>query len=75
MTTYTYAFDVSGMSCGGCTSSVQRALEQLPGVTQASVTLRPGIATVTVDPARVSAAEIEAEISARGYPTKLRLAP
>ena len=62
----TVQLEVRGMSCGGCTSSVQRALEQLPGVTQASVTLRPGIATVTVDPARVSAAEIEAEISARG---------
>ena len=46
------SFDVSGMTCGGCTGSVQRALGKLEGVGHAEVSLRPGIATVVAGPAR-----------------------
>ena len=27
----THSFDISGMTCGGCTGSVQRALSQIDG--------------------------------------------
>ena len=36
----TLSFDVSGMTCGGCTGSVQRTLSKLDGISQAEVTLR-----------------------------------
>jgi copper chaperone CopZ len=72
--TKSYAFDVSGMGCGGCTSSVRQMLEQLPGVTHAAVTLNPGLASVTVDPARASAARIAVAITAAGYPATCRVA-
>lgn len=68
----TLSFDVSGMSCGGCTGSVQRALKKLDGISHAEVTLNPGIATVVVDPTRVTPAQIESAISRMGYPAKAR---
>jgi copper chaperone len=69
----TLSFDVSGMTCGGCTGSVQRALSKIDGVSHAEVTLHPGVASVVVaDPARVTSAQIEAAITGLGYPAKAR---
>ena len=65
---HTLSFDVSGMTCGGCTGSVQRALSKLDGVSHVEVGLHPGLATVTTDPARVTSVQIESAISALGYP-------
>lgn len=71
----TLSFDVSGMTCGGCTGSVQRTLSKLDGVSHAEVALHPGVATVVTDPARVTPAQIEAAITKLGYPAKVRAAP
>ena len=68
----TLNFDVRGMTCGGCTGSVQRALSKLDGVSHAEVTLSPGVATVAIDPARVTPAQIESAISQLGYLAKAR---
>ena len=70
----TLSFDVSGMTCGGCTGSVQRALSKLDGVSHAEVTLSPGLATVEADPTRVTPAQIESAITHLGYPAKARTA-
>ena len=70
----TLSFDVSGMTCGGCTGSVQRALNKLDGVSHAEVTLSPGLATVEADPTRVTPAQIESAITHLGYPAKARTA-
>ena len=66
------SFDVSGMTCGGCTGSVQRVLSKLDGVSHAEVTLNPGVATVLIDPARVSPTQVELVIAGLGYPAKAR---
>lgn len=68
----TFSFDVSGMTCGGCTGSVQRALNKIDGVSNAEVTLQPGAAWVVADPERVTSAQIEATITGLGYPAKAR---
>ena len=68
----THSFDVSGMTCGGCTGSVQRALSQIDGVSHVEVTLRPGVATVKTDPSRVTPAQIESAITRLGYPAHAR---
>ena len=68
----TLSFDVSGMTCGGCTGSVQRVVSKIDGVSHAEVTLRPGVATVAIDPARVTSAQIESAITALGYTAKAR---
>ena len=58
---------VSGMSCGGCAGSVQRALEKHTGVTAASVNLALNNATVEFDPAATSAGSLVETIRAAGY--------
>ena len=63
----TLSFDVSGMTCGGCTGTVQRALSKIDGVSHAEVTLNPGTASVLADPERVTSAQIEAAITRLGY--------
>ena len=35
--------EVTGMTCGGCSSSVTKALEKTPGVTSAKVSLEEGL--------------------------------
>jgi copper chaperone len=58
---------VEGMSCEGCVASVTRVLEAVPGVSQVSVTLRPGAATIAYDAARTSVPMLKAAIEEAGY--------
>lgn len=58
---------IEGMSCGGCTASVSRAVSALAGVTGVDVTLQPGGASVSYDPAVVSADTIINTIEEAGY--------
>ena len=51
----TITMNVKGMTCGGCVASVTRVLKAVPGVADVAVTLQPGAATVTYDPAQVDA--------------------
>ena len=67
----TLKFDVHGMTCGGCTGSVQRALSKIDGVSHVDVSLRPGTAMLEADMARVTTGQIEAAISSLGYQAKL----
>lgn len=69
----TYELDVKGMTCGGCTSSVQRAISGLEGVKKVDVTLQPGSATVEADPARVTAQQIVSKLAAMGYEARERV--
>ncbi len=71
-TMQTMHFDVHGMTCGGCTGSVQRALSRLDGVSHVDVTLSPGTATMQADTERISAAQIEHAITGLGYEAAFR---
>lgn len=68
----TLSFDVHGMTCGGCTASVQRAISKLDGVSDVKVTLQPGAAIVHADLTRVTPLQIESEIAKLGYIVKAR---
>ena len=68
----TFKFDVHGMSCGGCTGSVQRALGKIVGVSHVAVSLSPGSASVEVDTERVTPGQIEAAIGSLGYRATLQ---
>ena len=68
----TFSFDVSGMTCGGCTGKVERTLRGLDGVSRAEVTLSPGMATVSADPDRVRPEQIESAITKLGFVAKAR---
>jgi len=63
----TITLNVQGMTCGGCVASVTRVLKAVPGVTDVSVTLQPGAARVSFDPARTGAAALRTAIEDAGY--------
>jgi copper chaperone len=60
-------FNVQGMSCNGCVGSVTRVLKATPGVQDVNVTLQPGRAEVSFDPARTDAAALRTAIEDAGY--------
>jgi copper chaperone len=60
---------ISGMSCGHCVASVERALGALDGVQVRSVAV--GQATVAYDPAAVTAQRITAAVTDAGYEARV----
>lgn len=56
---------ISGMSCGGCVSSVRKALEAVPGTHVDAVTV--GSATVSYDASPTTSAAIDHAIRDAGY--------
>ena len=63
----TITMNVEGMSCGGCVASVTRVLKAVPGVTDVAVTLTPGAAKVTFDPAKTAAPALRRAVEDAGY--------
>jgi P-type Cu+ transporter len=61
------AIQVTGMTCAACASRVQRKLERTPGVSEASVNFGTERATVTYDPASLSAAGLVDLVRSAGY--------
>ncbi len=58
---------VSGMTCASCVRSVERALEETPGVDQAVVNLATEEATITYDESSVRPSDLIQSIQAAGY--------
>jgi copper chaperone len=58
---------ISGMTCQGCVNSVTRVLGELDGVESVNVTLEPGQATVTHDPAKASPDQLRVAIEGAGF--------
>ncbi|MEP6620972.1 MAG: heavy metal translocating P-type ATPase [bacterium] len=65
---------VTGMTCAACQSRVQRTLNKTVGVSDASVNLMMGNATVTFNPGAVNAAALVAAIRDTGYGAELPVA-
>ena len=62
---------VTGMTCGGCTSTVTRALKEMPGVSDAKVSLSAGEATVQYDEQVTSPEKIKSAVEGAGYGVNL----
>lgn len=63
----TSTVNIKGMTCMGCVSSVKRVLGNLPGVTQAEVSLEKAQATVTYDAGKTSLEVLKSAITDAGY--------
>lgn len=64
---HTEQFNVTGMTCGGCTEKVTRALNGVDGVSDVNVSLATGEANVRFDERVASAAQLKSAIEAAGY--------
>jgi copper chaperone len=63
----TERFKVTGMTCGGCTSKVTRALKAIAGVGNVVVSLAPGEATVQYDERATSSEQLKTAVKGAGY--------
>ena len=61
------AFQVKGMHCGGCSSTITATLEKVDGVIEASADHEKGLAEAVYRPRKVEADELKAEIEKLGY--------
>lgn len=68
MTTATIT--VKGMTCGGCVSSVTKALNGVQGVQEINVDLEGAQATVTFDESKTSVASLKEAVEDAGYDTE-----
>lgn len=67
----TLSLEVSGMHCAVCPITVQKALQAVPGVEKATVTLKPPRAVVVYDPSRVKPEQLTQATADAGYPSKV----
>jgi len=58
---------ITGMTCGGCTSKVKRALKAIAGVGDVDVSLSAGQATVQYDESVTSPAQLKSAVTGAGY--------
>lgn len=63
----TELMEVSGMTCGGCTGKVTRALKAIDGVGDVNVSLSDGQATVQYDEHVTSPVQLESAVTGAGY--------
>ena len=63
----TEQIQVTGMTCGGCTNNVTRALKAIPGVGDVNVSLAAGEATVQYDERRASPEQLKSAVKSAGY--------
>ncbi|HWR77416.1 MAG TPA: copper ion binding protein, partial [Thiobacillus sp.] len=72
MPTESFTFDITGMTCASCSARVEKALNKVPGVLDASVNLATERATVKVAQG-TSAATLIAAVERAGYGAQLPL--
>ncbi|MGK2952312.1 MAG: heavy-metal-associated domain-containing protein [Thiobacillus sp.] len=58
---------VTGMTCGGCVSSVQKVLAALPGVQSVEVSLTPGQARVVYDVTQIDRPALVQAVTDAGF--------
>ena len=68
----TVTLDVRNMTCGVCPITVKKALEKVPGVTDAKVHFDKKTASVSFDPDKVNVAQLTKATADAGYPSSAR---
>jgi copper chaperone len=61
-------YELSGMNCGGCVSSVKSALLKLPEVQEAEIQLHPQSAVLTMSKA-IDVKDLQAQLKKTGHYT------
>src|SRR5689334_8777550 len=64
-----------GMDCADCAQSIERSLQQMPGVASANVSFAASTADVKYDPARVDRHDMVRRIEDLGYNVESSAAP
>ena len=67
ITIKTELFKITGMTCGGCTNNVTKALKAINGVGDVKVSLSAGEATVQYDERLTSPDQLKSAVKGAGY--------
>ena len=67
-TTQTVVLDLQKMTCALCSVTVQKALEKVPGVSEAKIDYKYKTATVKFDPEKASPAVLVKATADAGFP-------
>ncbi len=65
-------FDISGMTCAACSTRIEKGLNRMPGVLNASVNLALETAHVEYSPGAMAPADIMRKVQQLGYEAKLK---
>ena len=68
----TVTLDVQNMFCAVCPITVKKALERVPGVTDAKVDFDKKTASVSFDPDKANPAALTKATADAGYPSSVR---
>ena len=68
----TVTLQVQKMTCGTCPIVVRKALQQVPGVSSASVNYDEKTATVTFDPDKVKPSTLTEATTNAGFPSTVK---
>ena len=60
-------YEISGMHCAACSSSVERVTRRLPGVERSDVNLTTGIMTIAYDETQVTPEAIIKKVEKAGF--------
>ena len=71
-TLQTVTLDVQNMTCAVCPITVKKALERVPGVTDAKVDFDKKTASVSFDPDKTSPVALTKATADAGYPSSIR---
>jgi copper chaperone len=63
----TVTLEIKGMSCGGCVTSIDHVLQQIPGVSNVLVSLEQNNATITYEPNKAKLEQFTAAIEDAGF--------
>jgi len=63
----TTTIKIGGMSCDGCVKSITRALQAVPGVSKAQVSLERAEATIAFDPEKVPKSALVEAVQDAGF--------
>lgn len=70
--TRTVTLKVDGMTCGGCATTVERALKETAGVEDAQVNYERGQAVVRYDDRKVTLAKLREVIQSTGFSCEVK---
>lgn len=70
--TKTVTLDIPGMTCKFCPITIRKALEKVPGVTEAKASYDTKTATVTFDPDKTNVEALTKATANAGYPSTLK---
>lgn len=64
-------FTINGMSCNHCVATVEKAVNELPGIQKVKVNLKKNEGVVKFDESQINAQKIAEKVTAAGFDTEV----